>query len=211
MRALLVALLVAPWAVACNDEPDRVPPATAAAEAPLGLPLELAGKAEIVPPGDPDEPRADLASAVRGTGKGGLARGIVVRLTADIPIWRMWSGPTKKGKSGRADRMGQWWSYDAPHGTQAGYRAEYAICHAWNDLTWMTRCTLKKGAVVAVGPGQSVGPKACGDATGEESYPENRRAFQVWISRVWERSREVDCPDAADYEIDARDISQPKK
>ena len=213
-KKLLVALVVtlAPWALSCK-EPSQ-PPATpvGAAEAALSLPPQLAGKAVIVPRGDPDEARADLASAVKPAGEGGITQGIVVRLTADVPMWRMWSGPTKKDASGRTNRMGQWWSYDAPHGTQAGYRIAYEICDSWNDLTYVARCTLKKGAVVAIGPGNSVSAKTCGDATGKESYPANTRDWQVWISKIWARAAEYDCPpDAADYQADPADIAHPTK
>jgi hypothetical protein len=189
------------------------PTATAAvAEAPLALPPQLAGKAVLVPKGDPDEKRADLASAIKAAGEGGITQGIVVRLTTDIPIWRMWSGPTKKDASGHTNRMGQWWSYDPPHDTQTAYRAAYEICNAWNELTWVAKCTLKKGAVVAIGPGQSVSPKTCGDPSGKEAYPVDSRDWQVWISKIWERSQEVDCPpDAKDYEADLADISHVKK
>lgn len=215
---IALAVTVAPCALSCQDEVGKPPPATAAAVAAsagpgpvpvaLALPQQLAGKAEVVPKGDPDEARADLASAVKAAGEGGLTRGIVVRMTADVPIWRMWSGPTKK-YDGRTNRMGQWWSYDAPHGTQSGYRIAYEICASWNDLTYMARCTLKKGAVVAIGPGNSVSANLCG---GNESYPENPRDWQVHVAKIWQRSSEVDCPpDTGDYEADLADISQPKK
>jgi len=186
--------------------------AVAAALAPLSLPPQLQGKAVVVAPGDPDASRADLASAVKPPGEGGIVQGLVVRLTADIPVWRLWSGPTKKDASGRDNRMGQWWGYDPPHGSQAGYRTAYEICQPWNDLTWVAKCTLKKGAVVAIGPGQSVSAKVCGDPTGKETYPVNSHDWQIWISKIWERGKEIECPAATlDYEADASDIAHTKK
>jgi hypothetical protein len=203
-------------AVAVPPTASAAPPASASAAAPdaapLALPAALTGKAVLVPKGDPDEARADLASAQKAAGEGGLTQGLVVRLTADIPVWRMWSGAKKKDATGRTNRVGQWWSYDAPHGTQQEYRTDYEICVAWNDLTWVAKCTLKKGAVVAVGPGQSVSAKACGDPAGKESYPADTRDWQVWVSKVWARPQELDCPaETADYEADPADISHPKK
>jgi hypothetical protein len=186
--------------------------AGAAELAPLSLPPQLQGKAVVIAPSDPDASRADLASAVKPAGEGGITQGLVVRLTADIPVWRLWSGPTKKDASGRDNRMGQWWGYDAPHGTQAAYRTAYEICMPWNDLTWVAKCTLKAGAVVAIGPGNSVSAKVCGDPTGKEAYPVNTHDWQIWISKIWERGKEIVCPaETLDYEDDAADIAHAKK
>src|SRR5262249_55391113 len=137
---------------------------------------------------------------------------IVVRLTQDLTVFRMWNGPAKKDANGRTNRLGQWWAYDAPHGTQQQYRSDYEICLAWNDLTYVAKCTLKKGAVVAIGPGNSVSPKTCSDPRGKETYPANPRAWQVWISKVWARAPEFECPaETVDYEADPSDVSHPKK
>jgi hypothetical protein len=192
---------------------SAAPSASAQAEAsPLALPAQLQGKAVIVPKGDPDEARADLASAVKAPGEGGISPALVVRLTADVPVWRMWNGPAKKDANGRTNRLGQWWSYDAPHGTQQQYRTAYEVCLPWNELIYVAKCTLKKGAVVAIGPGNSVSPKTCGDPLGKEAYPAAPNDWQVWISKVWARPQELECPaETADYEADPTDISKPKK
>lgn len=176
------------------------------------LPEELRGKVEILASDDKDYARADLTSAVKPAGEGGISEGMVVRLTADIPVWRMWSGPAKKDARGNTNRLGQWWGYETPHGTQQKYRTDYEICQSWNDLTWMAKCTLKKGAVVAVGPGQSVSAKTCGAPS--EEYPANKHDWQVWIAKAWSRlgaDKELDCPaDSTDYEVDASNIAKPK-
>ena len=187
--------------------------ATAAASPDLALPEALKGKAVALASTDPDYARAKLAEAVKPAGEGGLTRGLVVRLTADIPVWRMWSGPAKK-YNGNTNRLGQWWSYDAPHGTQQDYRQAYEICASWNDLTWVAKCTLKSGAVVAIGPGNSVSAATCGGATGKEAYPANDKDWQVYIAEAWKRlgaDKELDCPaESADYEADAADISKKR-
>lgn len=181
-------------------------------DAGLKLPAQLQGKAVVVAAGDLDYPRADVAAAIKSAGASGIAQALVVRLTEDVPVWRMWSGPAKKDARGNTNRLGQWWTYDSPHGDQQQYRQDYEICRAWNDLTWMARCTLKKGAVVAIGPGQSVTAKECGDPTGEESYPANERKWQVWLSKAWARTgaaKELDCPvESEDYMVDVADISR---
>lgn len=185
---------------------------TFAQQAPLSMPTQLQGKAEVVGSTDADFAKADSPSAIKPEGQGGISQGLVVRLTADVPVYRMWSGPTKKDSRGNTNRLGQWWSYDAPNGTQAGYRTDYEICMGWNDLTWVATCTLKKGAVVVVGPGQSVSAATCGDATGKESYPANSTDWQVYVSKAWARMPgELECPpEAADYEADLNDISKKK-
>ena len=206
---LLRALVLFPFLIACQGTPPaNIPPEPA----PLALPQELQGKAAIVPKGDPDEARADLASAVKAPGEGGIAPGLVVRLVADVPVWRLWSGPAKRDAQGHDNRLGQWWAYDAPRGTQQQYRTDYEVCVAWNDLTYVAKCTLKKGAVVAIGPGNSVSAKTCGDQAGKEAYPANPRGWQVWISKVWTRPTELDCPAPTDdYALDPTDISRPKQ
>ena len=50
----------------------------------------------------------------------------------------------------------------------------------------MTRCTLKKDAVVVVGPAAAVAPKDCGDASAE-AYPENAQDWRMWIAKPADR------------------------
>ena len=80
------------------------------------LPTQLAGKAEVLATTDADFPRAVITSAVKAAGEGGVVEGTVIRLTQDVTVWRMWSGPTKKNASGLTNRIGGWWAYDAPKG-----------------------------------------------------------------------------------------------
>src|SRR5277367_2874545 len=210
MKLCLVPVGVVVFLLTASCTPEaKVAPAPPPAELPpLSMPAELQGKAVILAATDPDASRADLASAIKPPGQGGITQGLVVRLTADIPVWRLWSGPARKDANGRTNRMGQWWGYDAPHGTQAAYRTAYEICLPWNDLTYVAKCTLKKGAVVAVGPGNSVSAKVCGDPTGKETYPVNTRDWQIWISKIWERGKEIECPaETVDYEDDSADIA----
>ena len=99
----------------------------------------------------------------------------------------------------------------AAAGLVSGYRADYEICNGWNDLTWVATCTLKKGSVVVIGPGQSVSAESCGDPTGQETYAANLEDWQVFVSKAWSRSAELVCPaDTSDYEANPADISKPK-
>lgn len=216
-RAALLVVLGAP-ALSCtpraSSSPETTPPAAEpAAAGVITLPAMLAGKAEVLADTDADHARGDLAGALKQPGEGGLSAALVVRLTADVPVYRMWSGPDKKDSRGNTNRLGQWWSYDRPTGTQASYRTAYEICEDWNELTWVVTCTLKAGAVVTIGPGQSVSAATCGDETGKEQYPANPDAWQVFVSKAWTRlgaDKELDCPDEAqDYIADLTDISRP--
>ncbi|MEO7331492.1 MAG: hypothetical protein ABI193_23150, partial [Minicystis sp.] len=61
-------------------------------------------------------------------------------------------------------KLGRWWSLSAPKGPIESYRTANAICPEWSDLDMVSECTLKVGAHVVVGPGQSATCKA-------ESFP----------------------------------------
>jgi len=177
---------------------------------PAPLPPQLDGKAEVVASSAPAYAQADLAAAVKPAGQGGISAGLVVRLTQDIPVYRLWSGPAKLSAGGYTNRIGQWWSYAAPTGTQAEYRAHYEICTAWNDLTWVATCTLKAGSVVAIGPGQSVSAETCGDPSGQEAYPANLSHWQLWVAKAWARGQELVCPPAgSDYAAAPANLAKP--
>ena len=176
-----------------------------------GLQPQIAASAEVLQSGDAGYERAVIGSAVKAAGQGGVSEGFVIRLVQDIPVWRMWSGPAKIDSRGNTNRMGGWWSYDAPKGTVQQYRAAYEICNGWNDLKWVVKCTLKAGSVVVVGPGQSVSAQTCGDVTGLENYAANPVDWQLYIDKPWNRGAELVCPDvSADYEADPADISRAK-
>jgi hypothetical protein len=160
---------------------------------------------------DPDYARAALSSAVKPAGEGGVSEGQVVRVTEDIPVYRLWSGPASRDANGRTNRVGSWWTPGTPHGSSAQYRVDYEICHAWNALTWVARCTLKKGAVVAIGPGQSVSAQTCQDPSGQEHYPADPAHWQIYVDKVWARPQEVVCePESEDYQADPEDVSRQK-
>lgn len=185
--------------------------ASGALAAGLTLPEILRGKAQVLSASSPDYARAAVSSAVKPAGMGGVSEALVVKITQDIPVYRMWNGPGVLDARGNTNRLGSWWSYDAPHGTVGGYRVGYEICTAWNTLKWMATCTLKAGAVVAIGPGQSVSAETCGDPTGVEQYPDNPLEWQTFVNQPWNRPNELSCPpESADYEADPLEISRPK-
>jgi hypothetical protein len=208
--ALLVSLIAA-LSLACGQP---AAPALPGSLPPLTLPSQLVGRAEVLPVDAPGYERADLGTAVRPPGDGNVSRAMVIRLTEDVPVFRMWNGPAKVDANGRTNRIGSWWTYDAPQGNVREYRKDYEICVAWNDLAWVATCTLKKGAVVAIGPGNSVSAATCGDKTGKENYPPNNRDWQLYVARAFERigpGKELECPDpSADYEANQRNLAKRK-
>lgn len=203
----LPLLTILPFAAACASPPSPVAPSVVAHAA---LPGPIAPYAELVAESDPDFPRAASAKAMKPAGQGGMTTAHVIRITRDLPVYRLWNGPEKKDKDGHTNRIGAWWTYVAPRGPVAIYRHDYETCRAWNDFTWVARCTLKTGAIVAIGPGQSVSAEACGDPTGAENYPANPDAYQTYIDKPWARPQELECPpEAEDYRADPDDIAKP--
>ncbi len=90
-----------------------------------------------------------LNEALGKTGEGKLCAGRVYEATAQVAVYRVWN----QAKS--YTEFGKWWSLSMPSGTVASYREENAICPEWSELNQLTRCTVKLGSRVVIGPGQS--------------------------------------------------------
>lgn len=176
--------------------PSSVPP----------LPPGLADTVEVLDVADPAYAQANVAAAVKPAGQGGVSQAVVIRLRQDMAVYRLWNGP---GAVAGNNRLGSWWAFDPPRGTQEGYRRAYEICGTWNQLAWVAQCTLKQGAVVAIGPGQSVSAATCADASGFETYGSNGRNWQVYVFQAWQRPDTLACPpEAVDYPVDPADVSR---
>ena len=180
----------------------------------IALARALASSLELVAAGDSAYAEADPAGATGEPGTGKVTKPFVVRLTRDLRVYRLWSGPDVRDAQGRTSRIGQWWTFDRPSGTLAGFRRRYEVCEQWDTLRWVAACTLRRGAVVVIGPGQSVSAETCGDSTGRESYPVNDRDFQVYIHEAWNRigtpNGDLICPDESrDYQNDPGNIAKP--
>jgi hypothetical protein len=179
---------------------------------PPQLPRSLHGKAIALAVDDADWGRAQAPSAIKKEGEGGISSAVVVRLTADISVYRLWSGQNKLDAKGNTNRLGSWWSADAPTGTVSSYRRDYEVCTKWNDLTWLAQCTLKKGAVVAIGPGQSVSAQTCESVDGTEFYPASTSHWQIFIYEPYRPRGDFVCPDvSADYMVDPAAIQNPNR
>ena len=167
---------------------------------------------ELVPAADPAYAAADATGATGVAGEGKVITPYVVRLTRDMPVYRLWAGPTVLDAQGRTSRIGQWWTFDRPNGTLASFRRRYEVCEVWDTLRFVAQCTLRRGSVVVIGPGQSVSAQTCENPN--EGYPPNERDFQLYIHDAWTRtgppSEELTCPEESrDYQNDPLDIAKP--
>ncbi len=180
--------------------PEIAPPA-------LQLPQGRVGKAVTVAPGDPAYARAAAWNALKAPGLGGVSGVIVVLLQQDVDVYRAWNGPAVKDAQGRTNRLGSWWSAVPPSGSVGDYRRDYEVCASWNQLSWVARCRLRPGAVVAIGPGQSVSEQTC--QSPGEAYPASPTVWQVYVDKPWARAAELDCSDeSADYAADPLDLAR---
>lgn len=116
---------------------------------------------------------------------GGVCTGKVYSVTKEIPVYRVWNGA---GAGALAERdpspLGRWWSFSKPRRNVEDYRKDNAICTDWTPyLNRLTRCTLQRGALIMVGPGQSA---HCKDPN--EQY-EQSDVNQVYLPAPWEKMR----------------------
>jgi len=91
-----------------------------------------------------------LKTAVLNSGSGGICEGVVFEVTKEIIVYRVWNSTYA------ASRLKNWWTFDQPTGTLKDYRKDYEICCQWGPRDIIEVCSLKQGAKIVVGPGQSV-------------------------------------------------------
>lgn len=157
---------------------------------PVFLPATMMGKVEIVASCDQNCDQDILSHAVMKEGQGGISSGILLKLTEEITVYRLWDGADKGiNEYGGSNRIGAWWSADRPSGDASSYRAQNAICKKWNELRWIAKCKLKPGTLVAVGPTQSA---SCSE---QEIYPANN-TLQLYVDNT--STRYVDCGKVSD-------------
>ena len=78
----------------------------------IALPRAVASSIELVAAGDSAYASADPAGATCEPGAGKVTKPFVVRLTRDLHVYRLWSGPDVRDAQGRTSRIGQWWTFD---------------------------------------------------------------------------------------------------
>lgn len=163
------------------------------------LPASMLGKVDVVASCNQNCTQEILENAIASEGKGGISSGILVRLTDDMDIYRMWNGP-RINEYGTSNRIGAWWTAERPSGKAKDYRIKNAVCEDWNDLTWVAKCKLKKGSLVAVGPTQSAN---CGKSG--ENYSANNTQ-QLYVDNYSPQHIQCEKYKATDYEVNPDDI-----
>ena len=111
----------------------------------MELPVELSRKFTAV--SDPEL----LAQSIGEANEGKLCQGqvYVAKQNTQVMLFRGWNA------SNPASEFGEWWALKSPRGQIAQYRRDYQICYQWSPLDKMTLCSLKAGAKVVIGTGQS--------------------------------------------------------
>ncbi len=90
-----------------------------------------------------------LQQALGASGAGELCTGQVFVAQQPVTVYRVWDGAKDY------TLYGSWWSFQVPQGPRPQYRKDNGICPFWSELNRMSACTLKVGAKLVVGPGQS--------------------------------------------------------
>ncbi len=131
-----------------------------------------------------------IGNALKPEGKGGVYEGKVVKVKKSFPIFRVY---TKKEnlQTGRNNRLGGWWTHVPPGKgiSKSDYRRHYEICKSFNhDLDRVVQCWIYPGALLLIGPGQSVNDETCGKAG--ESYASDtaKENPQIFIFEMYNHS-----------------------
>lgn len=80
-------------------------------------------------------------------GQGGISDGDLFVNNFDRAIYRVWDSAHP------LSRLGNWWAPDPPPATEEQFLQKYVVCHGWGAHARLTRCILKRDAVVAKGSG----------------------------------------------------------
>ena len=155
MRWLSPPVLLLPLLVACGgaEPPLKAPvggPEAPVAAAPAACPGKIEAQDGLTAVSDD----ALYKQALGEPTKGSLCTGQVFEAQKPVKVYRVWN------KAKGYTKLGRWWSFSAPRGPIEAYRTQNAICPEWSDLDMVSECTLKVGARVVVGPGQSANCKA---------------------------------------------------
>lgn len=133
----------------------------------MELPVEFSRKFTAI-----SEPQL-LAQSIGEEGEGKLCQGqvYVAKKSTQIMLFRAWNG------SDPASEFGEWWALKSPRGQIAQYRSDYQICYQNTPLDKMTLCSLKAGAKVVIGTGQS---ESCSASL---AYPSSAKK-QVYLANA---------------------------
>ena len=158
---------------------------------------------EIIARDDPRWPADAASKANLPPGKGGISAVMAIRVLHDTPVYRLWTD----GTGHPSGRIGPWWLFDPPTGTDKDFRKRYAVCEAWNPkLNRLAACTLARGTIVAIGPTQSVDAATCNNPDRPEGYKADPDRWQVYIPKE-QLARVLACPASdEDARLDSQDL-----
>ncbi|QUM77546.1 hypothetical protein HWV00_15735 [Moritella sp. 24] len=143
----------------------------------MQLPVEFSRKFTAI--SDP----ALLAQSIGEPNEGRLCQGqvYVAKQNTQILLFRSWNSTNPNSE------LGEWWALKSPRGQISEYRSDYQICYQWTPLDKLTLCSLKAGAKVVVGTGQSA---SCSEYL---HYPTSAKK-QVYVANA-----DVDLFDCTSY------------
>jgi len=131
-----------------------------------------------------------LGNAYKPEGKGGVFEGKILKTKKSFPLYRVY---TKKAdpRTGRNNRFGGWWTPVPPGkgSTKSDYRRRYEICESFNpDLDRVAQCWVYPGAVLLIGPGQSVDERTCGKPGESYAADAGKGNLQIFIFEMFNHS-----------------------
>jgi len=100
--------------------------------------------------------QALLKKSLGARTEGKLCTGKVFLAEKPVTVYRVWNSDKNY------TIYGSWWSFDSPQGPKIQYRKDNGICPSWSTLDRLSSCTIKVGAKIVVGPGQSA---KCAEST----------------------------------------------
>jgi hypothetical protein len=123
-----------------------------------------------------------IGNTLMAEGKGGVYEGKVVKVRQAFPLYRVYSAG-EYARTGRG-RVGGWWTPVPPAKgvTPAEYRRRYEICQSFNpDLDRVVQCRIYPGALLVIGPGQSVDEETCAKAGESYAADGEKRNLQIYL------------------------------
>ena len=124
-----------------------------------------------------------LQASLGEAGKGMLCEGKVFVAEKPIVVYRVWDA------SKTYTALGRWWSLNHPQGPKTQYQHENDICPEWSALDRLSQCTLKIGAYVVIGTGQSA---TCAEGvypqsgTNQVYVPNDAQQNRLWVENCSE-------------------------
>jgi hypothetical protein len=131
-----------------------------------------------------------IGNALKSEGNGGVYEGKVLKVKKTFPIYRVY---TKKEnpQTGRNNRFGGWWTHVPPGKgvSKSDYRRRYEICESFNhDLDQVEQCWIFPGALLLIGPGQSVSEDTCGKPGESYASDTGKENLQIYIFEMFKHN-----------------------